>query len=242
MACNRELESRDLVPVFSFFILQGRCRRCGSALSIQYPLVEIATAVLFTLAYAFLPPVFSLWGLSAFASLLGFLATLVALTAYDLRHTLTPLPFIIALLVFAFLASVFQSLASTSFTPLVDSVFGGALLALFFFFLYAVTRGRGMGLGDAYVAGAIGVLLGLSRGIEAVMLAFWVGTLLVLSFWLLSSVIRRTAWGMAFERVTMKTELPFVPFLALGALLALFTDLSPLAAGSWLASVWFENF
>ncbi len=237
MACAAQISSFDLIPIFSFLLLKGKCRACGSALSVQYPLVEILTALLFVLAYITLPPLLNVWSLSAFVSLLVFLSGLVALVVYDLRHTLVPMPFVWVLLVSASLASLFQAVFAQSLHPLYDSAWGGIALSGFFFAIYAVTRGRGMGLGDAYVAGAVGILLGLLRGIEAVMFSVWIGTAVYLLIMLLSSLFRRFRLFRGLARVNMKTELPFIPFLALGTLLALFTGISPLAFGAWLATI-----
>lgn len=239
MACGEQIRAFDLIPVVSFFLLKGKCRACGSALSMQYPIVEITTGILFALAYATVPPLFQMWSLLAFLSLLVFLSGLVALVAYDIRHTLVPMPFVWLLLISAGAASACQSLFAHSFAPLIDSVCGAVSLSGFFFAIYLVTRGRGMGLGDAYVAGAIGILLGLFRGIEAVMFGVWIGTIVYLFVMLLSSLLKGKRLFARFPRVTMKTELPFIPFLALGTLLALFTPISPLAFGAWLAStIW----
>jgi prepilin signal peptidase PulO-like enzyme (type II secretory pathway) len=240
MACNGPLAPLDMVPVISFLFLGGKCRACGSKLSVQYPLVEFITAVLFVLSYVFLPPAQTLFGYAAFAALLVFLAALVALVVYDVRHTIVPLPFVYALLASAASASALQALSISSLMPVFDSLAGGVTLAAFFFLIYAITRGRGMGLGDAYVAGAAGILLGFSRGIEAVMFAFWIGTAVYLPIMLIGYLGGKGQGGRRL-RVTMKTELPFVPFLALGVILALFTPLSPLAFGAWLANtLWFH--
>ena len=235
MACASQIRAFDLIPVFSFLFLKGKCRACGSALSVQYPIVEILVAALFVLAYKTAPPLIELWSLLAFLSLLIFISGLIALVVYDIRHTLVPMPFVWLLIASASAASLFRSLFSHSFAPLLDSFWGGLALSGFFFAVYVLSRGRGMGLGDAYVAGAVGILLGLFRGIEAVMFAVWIGTAVYLLVMALSSLLRRVRLFGGFARVTMKTELPFIPFLAFGALLALFTDLSPLAFGAWLA-------
>lgn len=237
MSCAAQIKAYDLVPIFSYLLLRGKCRACGSALSIQYPLVEITTGIFFLLAYIVMPPVLNQWSLVAFFSLLVFLAGFIALVAYDVRHTLVPMPFVWTLIVSALSASVSQSLFVGSFFPLIDSAWGAFALSGFFFAIYVLTKGRGMGLGDAYVAGAIGILLGLLRGIEAVMLAVWIGTVLSLALMALSSLLRKFRLFGRMARVTMKTELPFIPYLALGTFLALFTGISPLAFGAWLASV-----
>jgi leader peptidase (prepilin peptidase)/N-methyltransferase len=234
MACEREIPWYDLFPIASFAALRARCRACGSALSLQYPLVEAAVGTLFALAYLLLPPALSFWPLVAFTALLVFLASLAGIVAYDIRHTLVPMPFAYVLIASAAFAAASQSLSVGSFAPLLDGLAGAATLFLFFILIFFATRGRGMGAGDAYVAAAIGILLGFSRGAEAVMLGIWSGTLVALFFLLLSSLpLRMRLFGRTLH-VTMKTEVPLAPFLALGAGLALFTALSPLA---WAASI-----
>ncbi len=237
MACGEQIRAFDLIPLFSFFALSGKCRACGSALSVQYPIVELSTALLFILAYATTPPLLEAWSLAAFVSLLVFLSVLVALVVYDIRHTLVPMPFVWLLVASALAASAAQSMFMHSFAPLIDSAYGALALSGFFFGVYVVTRGKGMGLGDAYIAGAIGTLLGLLRGIEAIMLSVWIGTIVYLLVMLLSSVLSKLRLFGRGVRVTMKTELPFIPFLALGTLLGLFTGISPLAFAAQIASL-----
>jgi prepilin signal peptidase PulO-like enzyme (type II secretory pathway) len=147
------------------------------------------------------------------------------------------MPFIYVLLASAALAPLFQSLQTSSYNPLLDSIAGGVTLAGFLYALHLITKGKGMGMGDVYIAGAVGLLLGLFRGLEALMFAVWSGTLLYLSVMLLSSILKLLRLSPRFKRVTMKTELPFVPFLALGVLLAIFTGISPIAFGAWLSEI-----
>jgi leader peptidase (prepilin peptidase)/N-methyltransferase len=236
MACDQELAWHDLLPVVSFSLLSGRCRACGSALSVQYPLVELALGALFLLCVLFVPPVFSLWSVVAFIALLVFCAALVGVTVYDIRHTLVPMPFVWVLLASAAAASLSQSIYTRSFAPFLDSVLGGLALFGFFFAIFLLTRGRGMGSGDAYVAGSIGILLGFFRGIEAVMVGVWSGTLVALLLLLASSLSGKTGLFRGRARVTMKTELPLIPFLAFGVTVALFTAFSPIDALAPLTS------
>ena len=94
-----------------------------------------------------------------------------------------------------------------------------------------------MGMGDVYVAGAIGALLGFMRGSEAVMMGVWLGTAVALIVLSLSSLFRLSRLLPQNLHVTMKTELPLVPFLAAGTIAALFTDFSPLAAVAALTNL-----
>ncbi len=233
-ACNAQIHWYDLVPVLSFFLLSGKCRSCGSALAVQYPLVEFATGALFALVYFAYPPV-SPFSFMSFIALLVFCATLVALVAYDIRHTLIPLPFVYLLGAAALFARAGDALSLLSAAPLLDALTGAVALGGFFAFVHFVTRGRGMGIGDAYVAAPIGLLLGLVRGASAMVLGIWAATIYYLVLLIFSRLLPRNRWRQGTKPLTMKSELPFAPFLALGSALALFTPLSPFAIGEWLA-------
>jgi prepilin signal peptidase PulO-like enzyme (type II secretory pathway) len=242
MACDRPLRPYDLIPVVSYLALGASCRDCGSRISIQYPLVEIITGTLFVLAFLRMPPFISFWPIVAFVGLLVFLAALVALVVYDIRHTLVPLPFVYVLTAAALGATAAQSIFSHSFAPIADGILGGGVIFCFFWAIVAITRGKGMGMGDGYVAGAAGLLLGLLRGMEAVMLGVWSATLIYLFVLFFSFLSARLGFLPKRLRITTRTELPFVPFLALGVFIAIFTAFSPLSAVNALVnSLWFGS-
>ncbi len=201
MRCGHTLSVLDLVPVLSYLALRGRCRYCGAHISIQYPLVEMAAGVLSLgvylttptpLAYAYW---FFVWMLILF------------IIVYDVRHTVIPwscsLLLIALSLVYVF---VFQS-------GTLGSLFAGPALAAPLLFVSLVSQGTWMGWGDGVFELSLGWLLGLTLGLSALMIAIWsgalVGVLLVITPTFIS---RKSKWGF-----TMKSELPFAPFLALGA-------------------------
>lgn len=208
MACDAELCAHDLFPIFSYLALRGRCRYCGSRLLLQYPLVELLTGLLFVISFFVAGEAFFglLFTLSA-----AFWTTLLGLVVYDLRHTLVPLPFVYALYVFAGVAALISEPAG--------ALWGALVCAGFFALIHFSTKGKGMGIGDAYVAGAIGLMLGLEAGIVASVLAVWSGALVGIALLLVRS------------HVTLKTEIPFAPFLAFGALLTWSLSLTLSALG-----------
>lgn len=195
MACNATLAPRDLVPFFSYIALRGRCRQCGSRLLAQYPLVELTTGLLFLATYAVTG--YEYYGL-LFVATAGFWVSFLGLVVYDLRHLLIPFPFLYGMYGFAALSLVL--------VPSLSMLWGALVCAGFFGLIHALSRGKGMGIGDAYIAGAIGLFFGLEQGIVASVLAVWIGALVGIALLLIRS------------RVTLKTEIPFAPFLALGAL------------------------
>ena len=215
-SCSKKLHWYELVPLLSFVIQKGRCRGCESKISWQYPIVEFITGALFVLsAYHFLPASVSLISQYSIISTLYLwvvISILVVITVYDIRHKIIPnmcayLLALITLLFFIFNVGIYNI-----FDPLYRwDLFAGPILAIPFALLWLASRGRWMGLGDAKLMLGLGWLLGLYAGISAVILAFWIGAA--------AGIILISMKG---KRYTMKTEIPFGPFLILGALIVLF--------------------
>ncbi len=220
LSCGKKLGALELVPVLSWLCQLGRCRRCGAKISWQYPLVEIGGAAAFWLAYRahpFLAPgaPFAAEAV-AFAAAAAALSALVAVVAYDLRHKIIPDSFSLFLAAAALVRILALGIGyGAPLSAWALAAAAGPAMALPLYFLWAVSRGRWMGLGDPKLALGLGWLIGLSGSFLALALAFVVGA----------------AWGvaaLAAERLTrrgltMKSEVPFAPFLALGAAVAFAT-------------------
>jgi leader peptidase (prepilin peptidase)/N-methyltransferase len=206
LACGKVLHWYELVPVFSYLLQRGRCRGCGSKFSWQYPAVELATAILF--ASSWLLPL-------SFVSHLIYLAAialLVVIAAYDFRHLIIPDGPVYA---FALLGLLEAALTNALWPRLL----AGLGLTAFFWILWGVSRGRWLGFADGKLALGLGFFLGATDGISAVVLAFWIGAAVGLALIAYSRLSAR------FGRVTMKSELPFAPFLILGFLLVLLLNI-----------------
>lgn len=217
-SCSRHLSWHELVPVMSFLWQKGRCLGCRSRLSFRYAAIEILTGAVFALIaykYAFLLFFDPLLFASAFALFAVIWSILIVILFYDLRHMIIPDPLVLAFSVLALLSqfAVFGPVLAFSVPPLATLLYP-FLLALPFAALWLVSRGRWIGLGDAKLIVGMGFLLGLSGGIAAVLLGFWSGAVAGVCLLLLRK------W-----RFTMKTEIPFAPFLILGTLLAFFFNL-----------------
>jgi len=213
-SCGKQIAAFDLIPVLSWLILRGRCRACGSALSVQYPLVEIATCLAFVvIGAAPLPLLIRLLALPI-------AALLIAITVYDLYHTIIPdawvYPFAGLSLVVSFIG-MYQMQGGISLLAA-----AGPVVAAPLFFLWLYSRGTWMGLGDAKLALGMGWLLGLGGGLLALFSAFLIGAFVSLLLLFFSS----SAWRRFKERFiphdglvsrragfTMKSEIPFGPFL-----------------------------
>lgn len=209
--CYRKLVWWELVPVFSFIILRGRCRTCQGKLSWQYPLVELLTGLVSFLVMFFSPTS----PLSVY--LLVFVFALVVISVIDLKLGIIAEKMIVFLLSLFAIGSLFffiylffvrvDALCVWS-NYLVNRVLTAVLAALFFYLLVLVTKGRGMGGGDVMLAFVIGLFLTNLQTFLAVYLAFLIGGGVALILLLLG----RKRFGQT---------LPFGPFLGIGAFIAL---------------------
>jgi len=200
MRCAHTLGALDLVPVLSWGLLRGRCRYCSTKISIQYPLVELIAATLSLALYLQFPdPLYYAYWFVVWMILL-FVAV------YDMRHQIIPWS-CSGLLVLLALAGLYAGIIPMTW----GSLAAGPVLALPLLLFYAVSRGRWMGLGDGVLQLSLGWFLGLTLGLTAFMFAFWIGA----SVGIVGVLMHRG--------VTMKSEVPFAPFLIVGALVAFIT-------------------
>lgn len=197
----------DLIPVVSWVVHRGRCRTCKSKIPYSYVVFELLLGIVFALAYQ------SIGLVSALPVFLAFIMVLDFIVLYDLRHTIVPIS---SMVVLAVLGVLFAFLKAGSLTLLTPSLIAAAVIAFVFFALYALSRGRAMGLGDAPVAFALSVGVGFPASLAGTVFSFWIGAVIGIALLLLSR-----------GRTTMKSEIPFVPFLAIGYLLAFFTGWNP---------------
>ena len=198
--CKRELRWFENIPIVSWLVLGARCARCQAPISIQYPLVEAVTAVLFVLVAA-LTPVSPL----LFARLI-FVCALIVLFAIDLAHQILPnvitLPGIAVGLAFALLGPPGWLAA------VLGALLGGGLLYAIAAGYYLLRKEEGLGMGDVKMLAMIGAFLGWQAVLLTLVLASFAGAIIGVLL-------------IAAQRGSMKYALPFGTFLALGALVAM---------------------
>jgi leader peptidase (prepilin peptidase)/N-methyltransferase len=195
MSCRTEIAWYDNVPVLSYALLRGRCRTCSATIALRYPAVEIVTALLVA---------GSVWrfGLSVEAAVAAFFcAALVAVSATDLEHRIVPNRIVVP-------AAALVLVAQTILHPSVEwglAAFGASAFLL----AAALAYPRGMGMGDVKLALLLGAMLG-----RTVTVAVMVGTVAAL----VPSIVLVARHGTRAR----KMGIPFAPFLAVGAVVALF--------------------
>lgn len=220
MTCSHTLRWYEMIPVLSFLAQKGKCRSCATKISHQYPIVEIVTGFVFALITFHFLPILS-FSANFFVFLVSFFSfifsILIVIAVYDLRHKIIPDTLVYVFAFFALLSTFINTtgIGSLFVLPSLSNILAGIVLALPFALIWLFSRGRMMGLGDAKLILGIGWLFGFSQGIAVLVIAFWIGALVSLIVLLFSHF-----------KVTMKTEIPFAPFLIFAMIIVLYTGVT----------------
>ena len=211
--CKHKLFWFDLIPVFSFLFLRAKCRYCKKPISVQYPLVELATGILFVLLwnyelgimnYKFLSFEFIIY----FLFLILISSFLILIFVFDLKHYIIPdkvvLPAIIIIFIYNLQFLIFKNFST--FNRLILSGFGAAG---FFLLIFLLSKGRAMGGGDVKLGFLMGFLLGFPDILPALFFTFLIGAIIGIGLILT-------------KKKKLKSEVPFGPFLVLGTYIAIF--------------------
>ncbi|OGK13730.1 hypothetical protein A3A93_05290 [Candidatus Roizmanbacteria bacterium RIFCSPLOWO2_01_FULL_38_12] len=218
--CKRKLSWIDLIPIISYTSLKGKCRYCQASISIQYPISEIATGVVFTLTWILSQnayPSASVW-LHFVHIAIASLIFVIILT--DLRYQIIPDEIHIALIIVGILrflllnSPVQTSLFFSLLNFMLIQKFGMMLVAgmavmLPLLLIFLITKGKGMGFGDVKFAYIIGFLLGIKAGLIALYIGFVIGGIIALFL-------------MILQKAKLKTKIAFGPFLIIGFYIMLF--------------------
>lgn len=197
-ACHYQLAWYDNIPILSYLLLKGHCRKCRYSISYLYPLTEATTGFLFTLCY---------WHAATPTEMLLsllFISLLILIIITDLYYMVIPNK-LLALFLFAFiLVRLIEPL-----NPWWDSV-AGALTGFLIIFIVILWNKEAMGAGDMKLMAVLGVVLGFSHIITTFLLACISGAVIGI-------VLLR------FSIIQRNKPFPFGPFIALGALLSYFS-------------------
>lgn len=216
-ACGRAIRARDNVPVFSWLLLRGRCRDCDAQISPRYPLVEAGTAAVFVVLATRIgvEP-----ALPAYLYL-GAIGVALALIDIDVKR----LPNVIVLPSYVVAAALLgvAAVVGDDYPDLLRALL--AMAALFgFYFVLALVYPAGMGFGDVKLAGVLGLYLG------------WLGWAEVVTGGFLGFLFGGLVGGvlMATQRAGRKSQIPFGPYMLVGAFVAILW-------GGALADLYLDN-
>ena len=206
-SCQKTIKWFDNIPLISFLLLKRKCRNCDYKISFQYFIVELITAISFTIIYYF-------YGISITSLLLVILSVFFVIIFFiDLKHFIIPNSLTFPLMFIGFIKSFDPNLDNFLFPNYINSLIGGVLgyliIWLIIFAYKKIKNKEGMGLGDAKLLSAIG---------------FWFGWVSIPFVLFLSSII---ALGFSLPSLVNKSknlssQIPFGPYIVLGITLYIF--------------------
>jgi leader peptidase (prepilin peptidase)/N-methyltransferase len=200
--CRTPIRPYDNVPILSYLLLQGRCRACGAAISLRYPLVELLAGLAAVATYALHG-----WSLG-FPVSFAFVCALIVISLIDLDHQIIPNVISVPGIAVGFIAALLVGEPGWR-ASLAGLLLGGGILWVVSEGYFRLTGREGMGGGDVKLLAMIGAFLGWRAVPVTLLLASLSGTLIGLGV-----MIARGSGA--------RTPIPFGPFLAAGALCALF--------------------
>ena len=218
--CKKDLEWHDLLPIFSYIYLGGKCRRCKTKLSFYYPLVEFITGAMFVWVFMHLRPVGEIGRIGDIGealltihnqtltviALLGIVSCAIVIFFSDFKYQIIPDSIQVTLFSFSFLYLITQGITPNIF---LNHVLAAFITMLPILVLFLITKGKGMGFGDVKLAFTMGFLLGIKGGLASVYIGFITGA--AIGIILIIFRIRK-----------LRSKIAFGPFLIIGLLTAFF--------------------
>ncbi len=205
--CKHSLAWFDLIPVLSFLMLQGKCRYCRGKISIQYPIVEIVTGLIFVLI-SNQHLIFNVQNVANLLFLCYIASSLIIIFVYDLKHYLIPDSVLFPAIIIAFLYRIVVTLSFSHWNLIGNFILAALIASGFFLVLFLISGGRAMGFGDVKLGILLGLVLGFPNILVALFLAFFLGAIIGVVL-------------IATHKKGIKSEVPFGPFLITGTLMAL---------------------
>jgi leader peptidase (prepilin peptidase)/N-methyltransferase len=202
-SCEKPIKFYDNIPIISYLFLKGKCRQCGSHISIRYPMVELITAFLFFM-------LFKKYGLS-FELIVGMLliSLLIAISFIDLDFRIIPDVLSIGGLIAGLILAFFRKPFFFYMDALYGILLGGGILFVIAYGYELLRKREGMGGGDIKLLGMIGAFCGIKGVIFSLMSGSLIGTFIGIPM-------------MFIKGADTKYAIPFGPFLSLGALIFIF--------------------
>ncbi|HYE12106.1 MAG TPA: prepilin peptidase [Patescibacteria group bacterium] len=195
--CKHNLSAVDLIPVLGYVVNRGKCKYCGTKISIQYPMVELITAVVFLFLFNkfFLSVEFVKYAVLA--------SMLILITFVDLERQEIPDEVILFGLIIGLIFNVFD-IKANMLPGIIGFVLGGGI-----FLLIAILTNGAMGGGDIKLMAVLGLFLGWKFILLISLISFVIGA--VASLILIATKIKGT-----------KDYIPFGPFIAIAAMSVIF--------------------
>lgn len=215
LSCGTRLTPKELIPLFSYLVLQGRCLTCSSLIPSRYFLVEITTGILFVVA--FLMSV----NMVDFALQVTFFIFLILIAVYDIYHMVIPDEFVFGALLIALSSQLYDLAFINNIYTFGWNIVASLLASLFLLVLWRISKGKWIGFGDVKLVIPLALMVGASSVFSLVVLSFWVGAIVGLLILGYQKVRERGQPHLRLlsRQLTMKSAVPFAPFLIVAYLL-----------------------
>jgi leader peptidase (prepilin peptidase)/N-methyltransferase len=210
LSCGEALRASDLVPIFSYLLLGGKCKYCKTSYGVSALIIELLFGVTFFFLYKLIlvgqPTLLiaSLW--LAYYTLL--FITLGVMGLYDRAHSYIPLQFLSAFLALTGVMFVLRLIESPSVLTLLSPIF----VALPFLLIWLLSKGKALGFGDVVIFFGVGAFFGSLQGFAVFVISVWMGAIYGLY---VKYIVNKKKQGY--------TAIPFVPFIVFAFLIVLFT-------------------
>lgn len=200
-SCNHKLAVLDLIPVFSYLFLKGKCRYCGASISVQYPLIELLTGTMYLVLYLHFGFTWQLLISIVLASLL------LIITVIDLKHMIVPDELVVFGLISAFVFQITRISPIGYLDAISGALLGGSIFLVIALLSMFILKKDGMGGGDIKLMAMIGALTGWKVTLLSIVLSVYLGGLLGGAL-LLFKVKRRGDY------------IPYGPFIAMATIIS----------------------
>jgi leader peptidase (prepilin peptidase)/N-methyltransferase len=219
LTCGKTLTWAELLPIVSYLFLRGKCRGCVAHIPPRYLVVESLTGA----SYLWVWHLFSHDLFLLFLYLI-LVSVLILIVFYDIRHTIIPDELTLAVGVVALLLLGYEYALLKDATLILFRLIAGGSAAFFFYGLWYISKGKWIGFGDAKLAFPLGIMAGLGGVFSMVVFSFWVGAVVSLTLLGIERLSRRGKISLHFlgSPLTIKSEVPFAPFLTVGFLIVQF--------------------
>lgn len=212
--CQKKLSWHELIPLVSFIIQLGKCRKCKGKISWQYPLVEFFTGLLFLSAFIYSAPAgpISSWQFpyTIYNLFLWIVfCFLIVIFVYDLKHYLVADKIVYPAIIVSLVFNAYLWASSGQFAVFTSAIVAALIVSGIFGIIILISKGKWMGIGDVKIGILMGLILGLPPILIALFLAFLSGAIV--------SVIL-----LILKKKNLKSEIPFGPFLVLATIISIF--------------------
>lgn len=223
-ACNHTLSWYELIPIFSYIFLLGKCRNCKTKLSSRYLVAEIISAIAFLCLFLVISN-----PITAFLYAL-LLQISIILVLYDYTHLILPDFFLNSATIISLLLWTYIAVNGGTFLSYVQFLLMGILLVAGpLWLLYFISKETWLGFGDVRLGIIIGILLGPKLGLTALIVSYWIGAVVMLSVLALQKIWKGT--------LNNKSLIPFGPFLLFAMWLVILLKIDIIDIYLWIINL-----